>query len=122
MDIRLAAEIERNVLAALAEDIGSGDLTALLSPAGQKSRGIVMVREEAVLCGRAWFDACFKRLDPAANILWQAAQCVALGLPYLYLGYWIADSRKMAYKSRFRPIEGLLDGQWQTLQLTDNAP
>ena len=74
MDIRLAAEIERNVLAALAEDIGSGDLTALLSPAGQKSRGIVMVREEAVLCGRAWFDACFKRLDPAANILWQAAE------------------------------------------------
>jgi len=74
MDIRLAAEIERNVLAALAEDIGSGDLTALLSPASQKSRGIVVVREETVLCGRAWFDACFKRLDPAANILWQAAE------------------------------------------------
>lgn len=74
MDIRLAAEIERNVLAALAEDIGGGDLTALLSPAGQKSRGIVVVREEAVLCGQAWFNACFKRLDPAANILWQAAE------------------------------------------------
>ena len=54
------------------------------------------------------------------NILWQAAQTQVLGLPYLYLGYWIADSRKMAYKSRFRPIEGLLDGQWQTLQLTES--
>lgn len=49
------------------------------------------------------------------NILWQAAQCQALGLPYLYLGYWIANSRKMAYKAGFRPIEGLIDGRWQPL-------
>lgn len=49
------------------------------------------------------------------NILWQLAQCQALGLPYLYLGYWIAESRKMAYKSRFRPLEGLIDGRWQPL-------
>lgn len=49
------------------------------------------------------------------NILWQARQCQALGLPYLYLGYWIAESPKMAYKARFQPIEGLIKGQWQTL-------
>ena len=49
------------------------------------------------------------------NVLWQARQCQALGLPYLYLGYWIAESRKMAYKSSFRPIEGLIDGQWLPL-------
>ena len=56
------------------------------------------------------------------NILWQARQCSALALPYLYLGYWIADSRKMAYKSRFSPIEGLIDGCWQPLDLSDCAP
>ncbi len=56
------------------------------------------------------------------NILWQARQCNALDLPYLYLGYWIAESRKMAYKSRFSPIEGLIDGRWQTLDLSDCAP
>ena len=54
------------------------------------------------------------------NILWQARQCDALDLPYLYLGYWIAESRKMAYKSRFSPIEGLIDGRWQTLDIPDN--
>nr|MBP6710102.1 arginyltransferase [Propionivibrio sp.] len=47
------------------------------------------------------------------NILWQIAQCSANKLPYLYLGYWIRESRKMAYKADFRPIEGLIGGVWQ---------
>ncbi len=49
------------------------------------------------------------------NVLWQIALCRELGLPYLYLGYWIAQSRKMAYKIQFQPIEGLIQGRWQTL-------
>lgn len=49
------------------------------------------------------------------NILWQIERCLALGLPYLYLGYWIEDSKKMAYKATFRPIEGLIGGTWVTL-------
>lgn len=49
------------------------------------------------------------------NIVWQIAQCVANRLPYLYLGYWIRDSRKMAYKASFRPIEGLVEGHWVDL-------
>ena len=51
-------------------------------------------------------------------ILWQIEQCRQLGLPYLYLGYWIENSRKMAYKAQFRPLEGLLHGQWQALPAT----
>ena len=68
----LAAEVERNVLAALAEDIGGGDLTALLTPASRRSQGTVISRENAVLAGTAWFDACFRQLDPKAVIRWQA--------------------------------------------------
>ncbi|MBI4985724.1 MAG: arginyltransferase [Rhodocyclales bacterium] len=48
-------------------------------------------------------------------ILWQIAQCRQQGLPYLYVGYWIKDSRKMAYKASFRPHEVLRLGQWQEL-------
>jgi len=46
------------------------------------------------------------------NVLWQIERCRTLGLPYLYLGYWIAHSDKMAYKSKFRPIELFRQGQW----------
>ena len=49
------------------------------------------------------------------NILWQIELCRELDLPYLYLGYWIAQSRKMAYKIHFQPMEGLRDGRWQAL-------
>lgn len=49
------------------------------------------------------------------GILWQTAQCAHFGLPYLYLGYWIRQSPKMAYKANFKPLEGLLRGRWQVL-------
>jgi nicotinate-nucleotide pyrophosphorylase (carboxylating) len=66
----LAGEVERNVLAALMEDIRGGDLTAQLVPGGHQSAGFVVSREPAVLAGQAWFDACFQQLDPAAEIRW----------------------------------------------------
>lgn len=50
------------------------------------------------------------------NIVWQIQQCLANDLPYLYLGYWIRDSRKMAYKAGFKGIEGLFDRQWVDLR------
>jgi leucyl-tRNA---protein transferase len=50
------------------------------------------------------------------NILWQMQQCREQGLPYLYLGYWIRESRKMAYKAQFLPMEGFIEGEWRPLE------
>jgi nicotinate-nucleotide pyrophosphorylase (carboxylating) len=64
-------EIERNVAAALAEDVGDGDLTAQLVPANRIAHATVISRELAVLCGSAWFERSFKKLDPAVEIVWR---------------------------------------------------
>lgn len=65
----LAGQVE----AALREDIGSGDVTAALVPAGQRVRGSVITRESAVLAGRPWVDATFRHLDPHVQLLWHAS-------------------------------------------------
>lgn len=61
-----------NSAAALSEDIGSGDLTASLLPADLRAHARVICREDAVLCGSAWFAACFHALDTRAVIHWHA--------------------------------------------------
>jgi nicotinate-nucleotide pyrophosphorylase (carboxylating) len=73
MDAALADSIRQNVAAALAEDVGSGDLTAELVPAAARGRARVITREAGVLCGTAWVDAVFAALDPAVAVAWHAA-------------------------------------------------
>lgn len=48
-------------------------------------------------------------------VLWQIEEARRRGLEHLYLGYWIADCRKMNYKTRFRPLEGFIGGEWRPL-------
>ena len=67
---QLRIEIQRNVATSLAEDVGTGDLTARLIPFETDARGRVITREDAVLCGTAWFDAAFEALSPAAAVVW----------------------------------------------------
>lgn len=49
------------------------------------------------------------------NVLWQIDLCRQLKLDYVYLGYWIKDSRKMSYKTQYQPAQGLLGKQWQLI-------
>jgi nicotinate-nucleotide pyrophosphorylase (carboxylating) len=64
----------RNVHEALFEDIGRADWTSLLVPARQRVKARVIVREDAVLCGRDWFEACLAELDPAGQVQWHYAE------------------------------------------------
>ena len=64
--------ISRQVAAALAEDIGAGDVTAALVPATQQVRAQIVAREPAILCGTDWVEATFRQLDPAIRLEWLA--------------------------------------------------
>ncbi|MHB1354298.1 MAG: arginyltransferase [Thiobacillus sp.] len=69
-------------------------------------------------------SAVYTFFDPARGqdslgvygVLWQIELAKRLDLPYLYLGYWIAESRKMAYKNQYAPLQGLVDGSWRALE------
>ncbi|MBM3570623.1 MAG: arginyltransferase [Alphaproteobacteria bacterium] len=61
----------------------------------------------------SFFDPRLQGSPGAAIMLWHIQRAASLGLPHVYLGYWIEDSRKMAYKARFRPIETLTHEGWQ---------
>jgi nicotinate-nucleotide pyrophosphorylase (carboxylating) len=74
----LPADLAAQVDAALREDVGSGDVTAALVPEGQRVRGSVITREAAILCGRAWAEEIFRRLDARVQLTWRAADGAAL--------------------------------------------
>lgn len=73
-DSALLAAMHRNVETALAEDVGSGDVTGFLVPEQEMVRAQVIVRESAVLCGAPWFECVMQRLDDRIRMAWQFAE------------------------------------------------
>ena len=73
--------VQANVSAALAEDVGDGDITAALIAADSQASARIITREDGVLCGQAWVDEVFAQLDAAVEIQWQArdGQDIAAG-------------------------------------------
>lgn len=67
-----SAVVDSMVKLALAEDVGTGDLTAALLPAAARMRARVIVREPAIVCGRAWVEAVYRSLDPNIKLQWRA--------------------------------------------------
>lgn len=64
----------------------------------------------------SYFDPEYEQASPGNFIiLWHIQHALDVGLPYVYLGYWIAESRKMAYKSRYQPLEALTPDGWRPL-------
>ena len=62
--------VERDIQQAIAEDVGSGDLTASLIPADKQAQATIITREDAVICGIDWVNACFKQIDANIKIKW----------------------------------------------------
>jgi len=74
----LEAAVMRNVHDALYEDIGRCDWTSQLVPEGNSLEADVVIREEAVVCGRPWFDGCMRYLDPGARVDWRCEEGAVL--------------------------------------------
>jgi nicotinate-nucleotide pyrophosphorylase (carboxylating) len=79
-DTALAAAFESNIQAALAEDVGSGDVTGKLVPDSELVKARVIVREAAVLCGAPWFEGVMKQLDPRIRIDWHYTEGAMMAL------------------------------------------
>ncbi|AQT60475.1 carboxylating nicotinate-nucleotide diphosphorylase [Cellvibrio sp. PSBB023] len=69
----LAADIVQSVALALAEDIGSGDITAQLIPENQQASARIITREDCIFCGKTWVDEVFRQIDPEVVIDWQVS-------------------------------------------------
>ena len=72
--LKVPADLQASVDRSLAEDIGSGDITARLVSADQQAEAFVISREAAVICGRPWVDTVFKTLDAKIRIEWQVEE------------------------------------------------
>ncbi|QLI80581.1 arginyltransferase [Chitinibacter fontanus] len=99
--------LKSNVASFLAEFIEDGEVR-MVSLIDQLDDGISSVY--------TFFDPDLaSRSLGVYNVVWQVGLAKQLGLPYVYLGYWIKDCRKMSYKTQYQPIEGRVKGEWKVL-------
>ena len=78
-----------------------------------KMVSVIDILHDGISAVYTFYDTSDKKASYGTyNVMWQAAWAQSLNLPYLYLGYWIKDSRKMAYKQNYQPLEKLIDGEW----------
>jgi nicotinate-nucleotide pyrophosphorylase (carboxylating) len=105
----------RNIRDALTEDIGVRDWTAELVPATQRVKARVLVREDAVLCGRDWFDGCIRALDASAGVSWHCDEGAVMreGTPVCHV-----DAQARALLSAERPALNFLQMLSATATLT----
>lgn len=82
-----------------------------------KMVSVVDILEDGVSAVYTFYDTTDSKASYGTySILWLIEWCKQLKLPYLYLGYWIKSSQKMAYKENFSPQEALIDGEWQKIK------
>lgn len=72
-------DIETQVATALAEDFGTGDITAAIIPANTMAKARVVSREPAIICGSAWFDSVYRQLDESVVVDWEIEDGEAVG-------------------------------------------
>jgi len=94
----IPADLDITVARAIAEDLGSGDITAHLVPAQQMAQAFVISREAAVICGRPWVDAVFRSIEPAIEIDWLIDETSSV----------VADQRLFSLRG---PARALLTGE-----------